>query len=215
MTKILALIPLFLSLLACTSQALPSTALATEVPPTSTLASLPFPTSSPAPVITVPVADGVIYYYFVYHNEAILPTGGVIILPETYILAPTLSDAAPAPEVAVNLKSALEAALSDSRNGWISEKVIVVNVSFSEGHADVELQGEYFGVGDVTLIAASQQILLTVFANTNVQTATVSLNDDTVGNLGVSHSMDAKPADYVFTRGEIEAYLSTHLNASP
>ena len=77
------------------------------------------------------------------------------------------------------------------------------------------LQGEYFGVGDVTLIAASQQILLTVFANANVHTATVTLNGDTVGNMGVSNSMHAKSADYVFTRTEIEAYMNEHAYVLP
>jgi hypothetical protein len=79
----------------------------------------------------------------------------------------------------------------------------------------VVLQGEYFGVGDVTLIAASMQILMTVFANVSVQTATVTLNGDTIGNLGVSNSMNAKPADYVFTRSEIETFINEHTYMSP
>jgi len=136
-------------------------------------------------------------------------------MPETYILAPTLSDAALAPETATNLRSALEAALNDPRNGWLSENVEVVNVAFNNGHADVVLQGEYFGVGDVTLIAASQQILLTVFANANVQTAAISLNGDTIGNMGISISLNAKPADYAFRRAEVEAYMAEHMNVSP
>ena len=136
-------------------------------------------------------------------------------MPETYILAPTLSDAALASEPATNLKSALEAAIQDSRNGWMGDKLEIVSLTFNEGHADILLQGEYFGVGDVTLIAASQQILLTVFANANVQTATVTLNGDTVGNMGVSNSMHAKSADYVFTRAEIETYMSEHAYRSP
>jgi len=69
------------------------------------------------------------------------------------------------------------------------------------------LQGEYFGESDKVLNAASIQILLTVFANPAVQSAAVTLNGDTIGNLGVSSSTDAKPADYVYTRAEMETYL--------
>jgi hypothetical protein len=36
-----------------------------------------------------------------------------------------------------------------------------------------------------------------------VQTATISLNGDTIGNLGISRSEEGKPADYVYTRAEI------------
>lgn len=223
MKNVLALIPLFLSLLACNTQPIPSTATEspatfTNVPPTSTPIS-PTPalttSPSPAPVITVPSTDQIVYYYFLDPKVTTLPARSVMVMPGTYILAPTLSDATLAPETATNLKSALEAALKDSRNGWISDKVEVVSVTFSEGHADVVLQGEYFGVGDVTLIAASRQIMLTVFANANVQTAAITLNGDTVGNMGISHSMNAKPADYVFIRAEIEAYMIEHMNVSP
>ena len=77
------------------------------------------------------------------------------------------------------------------------------------------LQGEYFGVGDVTLIAASTQILMTVFANPSVQTATITLNGDTIGNLGISNSMNAKSVDYVFTRTEIETFINEHAYVSP
>ena len=77
------------------------------------------------------------------------------------------------------------------------------------------LQGEYYGAGDVVLIAASMQILMTVFTNASVQTATVTLNGDTIGNMGVSNSMYAKPANYVFTRAEIETFMNEHAYVSP
>lgn len=221
MKKTLALIPLFLSLLACAAQPIQSTATeipatVTEVPPTS-IPTLPPSTSTPVQptAITVPSAEHIVYYYFVDPREVPYPDASVVVMPETYILAPTTSDAAFASEPAANLKSALEAALKDSRNGWMGHKLEIVSLTFNEGHTDILLQGEYFGVGDVTLIAASQQILLTVFANANVQTATVTLNGDTVGNMGVSNSMHAKSADYVFTRAEIETYMSGHAYESP
>jgi len=143
------------------------------------------------------------------------PEGSVVIMPDTYILAPTLSDFKRSPDTAANLRAALEAVLHDDRNGWKSSDLEIVDVTFGDGHANVVLQGEYFGVGDVTLIAASMQILMTVFANASVQTATVTLNGDTIGNLGVSISLNAKPADYVFTRTEVETFMNEHAYVSP
>jgi hypothetical protein len=143
------------------------------------------------------------------------PAGSVVIMPDAYILAPTLSDTRYGPETVVNLKTALKAVLNDGRNGWIGSNLKIGDVTFGDGHANVVLQGEYFGVGDVTLIAARMQILMTVFANTSVQTASVTLNGDTIGNIGVSNSMNTRPADYVFTRSEIEIFMKEHAYVSP
>ena len=143
------------------------------------------------------------------------PEGSVVIMPDAYILAPTRSDLIYSPATAVNLRAALEAVLNDDRNGWISSNLKIVDVTFGNGHANVVLQGEYFGVGDVTLIAARMQILMTVFANPYIQTAAITLNGDTIGNLGVSNSMNAKPADYVFTRSEIDTFMNEHANEKP
>jgi hypothetical protein len=142
-----------------------------------------------------------------------IPEGSVTI-SSTYLLAPAYSDIAYSPETVDNLIKALEIALNDSRNGWQSSKLNIVDLTFDGAHANVGLQGEYFGVGDVTLIAASMQLLMTVFANPFVQTATITLNGDTIGNLGVSNSMNAKSADHVFTRAEIEAFIIEHAYVS-
>ncbi len=56
------------------------------------------------------------------------------------------------------------------------------------------------------LIASRMQILLTVFADASVQTATVTLNGVCIGNLGISHDSEIRPADYAYTRAEIEAF---------
>jgi hypothetical protein len=161
------------------------------------------------------MSERIVTYYFVTTAEDPIPEGSVVIGPEVYILAPTASDLTYSPDTAADLRTALEAVLQDGRNGWISSNLEIVAVNFSNGHADVVLQGEYFGVGDVTLIAASLQILMTVFANASVQSAAVTLNGDTIGNLGVSMSTDAKPAGYVYTRAEIETYMHEQAYVSP
>jgi hypothetical protein len=93
--------------------------------------------------------------------------------------------------------------------------VEIVDVTFGEGHAGVVLQDEYFCVGDITLIAARMQILMTVFANPPVQTVFVTRNGDTMGNLGISNRMNARPADYVFSQAEIETFINEHVYVSP
>jgi len=175
--------------------------------------------ASPTPLLftdpSLPMSERIVYYYFVTTAENPRPEGSVVIMPETYILAPTLSDITYGPDTVANLEMALTAVLKDGRNGWQSRDLEMVDVTFDHGHAEVVLQGDYFGVGDVTLIAARMQILMTLFANAAVQTATVTLNGDTIGNLGVSNSMNAKPADYVFTRSEIETFMNEHAYGSP
>ena len=161
------------------------------------------------------MSERIVYYYFVTNAENPRPEGSVVIAPDVYLLAPTRSAKTFSHDTAADLRSALEAVLIDGRNGWVGNQLEIVDVTFGDGHAGVILHGEYFGVGDVTLIAARMQILLTVFANTAVQTATVSLNGETIGNLGISNSMDAKPADYVFPRAEIEAYMNENAYISP
>lgn len=181
----------------------------------TSLATLP---ASPTPLLfsdpSMPLSERIVYYYFVTPAENPIPEGSVTI-SSTYILAPTFSDKAYSPDTVDNLATALEFVLNDGRNGWVSSKLEIVDITFDDVHANVVLQGEYFGVGDVTLIAASTQILMTVFANPSVQTATITLNGDTIGNLGVSNSMNAKSADYVFTRAEIETFINEHAYVSP
>lgn len=91
----------------------------------------------------------------------------------------------------------------------------IIDVTFRDGHADMVLQGEYSGESDEVLGAASMQILLTVFTIPAVQTATITLNGDTIGNLGVSSSTNARSADYVYPRAEMETYVDEHAYVLP
>jgi hypothetical protein len=159
--------------------------------------------------------ENVVYYYFVNAHVTPYPDSSIVIMPDAYVLAPTEMDQPLSADPGADLRTALQAILQDGRNGWNGADLEISKVSLAEGHAEVVLLGEYYGVGDVTLIAARMQILLTVFANPDVQTATISLNDDTIANLGVSNSMDAKAADYVFSRAEVEAYMRDHVFQAP
>ncbi len=138
-----------------------------------------------------------------------------MILPDILVLAPSLSAAARSPDAATNIASALQIMLADPRNAWTSAAVSIASVAFREGAAHVVLEGEYFGAGDVVLIAAREQILLTVFAEAAVQTATVILNGKNIANLGISHSSQASPDDYAYTRLEIETFMAENAYAAP
>jgi hypothetical protein len=89
-----------------------------------------------------------------------------------YILVPTLSDNPYGPDPVIDLRSTLGAVLNDGRNGWISSKLEIVDLTFDDGHANVALEGEYFGVGDVTLIAASMKIPDYVFTRAEIEAFT-------------------------------------------
>jgi hypothetical protein len=176
-----------------------------------------FSSSTPSPSTTpsLPISEQIVYYYFVKVPENTIPEKSVVIAPDLYILAPTGSNIAHSQDTATDLRIALETMLNDERNLWTSSDIELIKVTFHDGHTNVILQGKYFGVGDVTLIAARMQMLLTAFANASVQTATITLNGDTIGNLGVSNSMNAKPAGYTFTRDEAEAFVNEHAYVSP
>ena len=166
--------------------------------PTPTLG----PTSTPL-VFTdpsIPLSERIIYYYLVSPAENPIPQGTVWAV---HPFAPTYADQTYSSDSAADVRTALELVLHvDSRRIWDSSDLEIVNVTFGNGHVDVVLQGEYFAAGDGQLIAASRQILLTVFANPSVQTATISVNGGTIWNLGISHPSNAKPDDYVYTRTE-------------
>jgi len=161
------------------------------------------------------MSERIVYYYFVTAAENPSPEGSVAIMPNDLILAPAPSDIAYSHDTAADLKTALETVLNDKRNIWISSNLEITKVAFNEGRADIVLQGEYYGVAPVVLTAARAQILMTLFANAAVQTATVTLNGDTIANISISISKDAKPANYVYTRTEIETFIAEHTYATP
>ena len=155
-------------------------------------------------VPSFPESEQIVFYRWGGgHN----PTVGV---RTPMLLVIDTSDETYTSDTAADLWTALELVLQNERNGWISSDLEIVDVTFRDGHADLVLQGEYSAESDEVLSAASTQILLTVFVNPAVQTAAVTLIGDTIGNLGVSSSTNAKPADYVYTRAEMETYLKEH-----
>ena len=175
--------------------------IATPSPEQSSTRVAPTVPSEPAPM-------PVIYYYFVDPTDNAFPEGSVVILPDSLILAPTASDTDSGPDAAANIDSALRAMIDDPRNVWTGDDLRIASVTFSEGHTNVFLQGKILGTGDVVRIAAGRQILMTVFADASVQTATVTLDGESIGNLGISHSSQAQPADHVYTRAEIETLMA-------
>lgn len=168
-------------------------------------------TSAPTTQAQMPI----VYYYFVAVASKSAPAGSVVILPNELILGPTLSDIARSPDPVTNIGSALRAMIRDPRNAWTSKDFSITSVSFKDGAANVTLQGEILGAGNIVLIAARQQIVLTVFAEEAVQTATITLNGENIANLGVSRSSEAKPAGTVYTRADVETFLADNAYSNP
>ncbi len=170
--------------------------------------------TEPSTARPLPAGKPIVYYHFVSSNPP-FPQGSVVILPDTYILAPIEAEIPNTSDTAADLQHALNAAITDPQNLWVSSKLEIAEVSFEAARADVLLRGERYGVGDVTLIAARMQILMTIFANPAVDSATVTLDGDTIGNWGVSSSMNARPADYLFSRAEIESFMAENAYKVP
>ena len=164
--------------------------------------------SSPTDTSAISEEMPVVYYYFVAIPSNTFPAGSVVFIPDNLILAPTLSEIARTPDTATNIQSGLNAMLNDPRNIWTSENLTITSVNFTDGYATVILSGDISGTGDVVLIATRMQFLMTIFANEAVESATVTLNDENIGNLGISHSSQAKSLDYAYTRTEIEIFMA-------
>jgi hypothetical protein len=165
--------------------------------------------------ISISIPGGIVYYYFVNLAVHAPPEGSIVVMPDNLILAPTQIEIAYGSDVAADLRSALEAVLKEERNFWLSDKLQISQLSFNSGHVDILLGGEYYAVAPVVLTAARAQILMTLFANAAVQSATVTINGDNIANISISHSMDAKPANYSYTRAEIETFMAENASDRP
>ncbi|MBN2587790.1 MAG: hypothetical protein JXR55_10900, partial [Candidatus Fermentibacteraceae bacterium] len=146
------------------------------------------------------------YYRFAGAGDVPCPDGSLTILEDELILVPAEMNSDSLPDTASRITMALQYMMDDTCNAWTGEDLSIAGVSFVDGHADVRLEGSIYGPGDIVLVAARMQVLLTVFADAGVRTATVTIDGDCIGNLGISHESEEKPADYIFTREEIEVF---------
>jgi len=192
-----------------------------EVAPPPSPTPYVYPSSTPL-VFTdpsIPLSERIVYYYHVQDTRN--PTQeGVIVARPAGLLGPTYADAAYTSDTVADLRTALEIVLHDERNRWPAPefKAEIVDITFRSGHAKVLLQGTY-GIGGpnpyASVVGGRMLILLTMFANPSVQTAAVSLNEDTIANLDISDRTQAKPADYVYTRAAIETYMQENAYVPP
>lgn len=155
-------------------------------------------------IVTDAVIQEITVSYYAFSTDSHIPMGsinlsGVILVPKSSTIQ---SD-----DMTEMLRQSLELAINDSNNLWTSENLEISSIHFDGGHANIALNGEIWGVGGLVLYATSSQFLLTIFANPQVQTAVVTLNGENIRNLGISHISQAKEANYVFTREEIQIFL--------
>jgi hypothetical protein len=139
----------------------------------------------------------------------------VEILPDELVLAPTLAPAESSPDPASNIEAALQKMLLDTRNAWESTGIDITSVNFDNGAVEVALDGKYFAIGGIVQIAARDQILMTIFSESAVQTAKVMFNGKNIANLGKSSPVSVAPEDYTYTRDEIESYMADYAYQEP
>jgi len=182
--------------------------------------TLPEPTSmeinAQTPSASVPTgtatdqpSGGFVYYVFVDLRHQSIPEGSVEILPEGLVLASKTVGTGDL-DPAASLQAALSAMIADEHNAWTTKNLTIKEITFREGHALVVMAGDIFGAGDIVLIAARMQFLMTIFANQAVQTATVTLNGENIANWGISNNLEARPIEDVFTRAEVETFIQEH-----
>jgi hypothetical protein len=162
---------------------------------------------APVPTNTVPAAEmTLVYYYFPAIASNTFPAGSVTIVPGVLILSPTLSGIPRSADTAANVQGALHVMLNDPRNVWTGS-VTMDSVTVNAGQASVSLNGNIDGAGDAVLIAARWQIVMTVFTDSSVQSAVITLNGQNIGNLGISNSNEARTTD-AYSRAEVERFMA-------
>jgi hypothetical protein len=179
------------------------------------------PTNNPIPTqrsanATAPAQPpkSVVYYHFVFTESNFIPADSVVISPGILILAPKPSGKARSPDTAANISSALTAMIYDPQNVWTSSNLVVTNVTANKGAVNVVLQGKIFAAGDAVFVAIRMQYLMTVFAEASVQTAIITIGGENIANLGNS-GPGAEPADYTYTRADIEAFMTKNAYKAP
>ena len=136
-----------------------------------------------------------------------------------HLFAPAYTDETFTSDTAGDLRRALEIILhEDARQIWESRELEIVEVTFRNGHADVVIEGKYFVAGHTQPCAASLQILMTMFANPSVRTASISLNGGSIAGLCVFMAGSPpiiKTVNDVYSRAAIEGYMKGNAYVSP
>ena len=148
-----------------------------------------------------------VYYYFASIPGNTFPAGSVEIVPDQLILSPNLVQVTRTDDVATNVRVLLQAMIDDPRNPWTGVNLTITNVTYENQQVTVELSGEINAAGDVVLIAARYQFLMTVFTETSVQTAVILVNGQNIDSLGASQA-NAVDLNHVYTRSEVEFFMA-------
>ena len=146
--------------------------------------------------------------YYVFADEGDITEGSINLAG--IILSPVAANVNLGADTAANLRQALQLVINDEGNLWTSENIEVADITFNAGHAVIALNGQISGAGGSVLSATANQFLLTIFANPDVNTAVVILNNETIANLGISHSSQAKPAEYRYSREEMQEFIANY-----
>ena len=168
-----------------------------------------------SPSVTQNESKPIVYYYLASPGDIISPDGSVAILANELLLSPIETDQIINSDTVSNVRTALEAMISDSHNNQVIGQVTIANIFFRDGHVEIALQGDVYAAGDIILIAIRMMVLLTVFSDTSIETAIVTLNGKNIVNLGVSFSGNAKPEDYIYTRDEINEFMAENAYTKP
>ena len=87
-----------------------------------------------------------------------------------------------------------------SHNLWNSESLTIDSVEFSDSQATIHLGGRIQAPGDIVLIAARQQMLLTLFEIPQVDSILMTVSGLHIMNIGISHDSQAVPDNHALSR---------------
>ncbi|MEO1287575.1 MAG: hypothetical protein AAFV93_07390 [Chloroflexota bacterium] len=113
-------------------------------------------------------------------------------------------EADPSGDVSSDLQSAL-GTLIGADNIWQANELYIDVLTVEGDLATVALTGEVQAVGGAILSIVPIQFFLTIFEQVTINRAIVTLNGESLYNIGIANDAQARPADFVTTR---EAFFS-------
>ena len=131
--------------------------------------------------------------------DEVTPTEDDIVIIEQIVLRRMETAIAETGNPVDDIEQSLQVMLG-SHNLWNSESITIESIEFTGGQATVTLGGAIQAPGDIVLIAARQQMLLTVFEVPQVDSVLMTIGGRNIGNIGISHDSQAVPENHAVSR---------------
>ncbi len=161
------------------------------------------------PTQSVSESDEPITYWQMLPINDVAPTEDDVVLFDQFILRRVERDVVRTDSDIINLERAIQGVI-ESDNLWNADNLTIESLMIDNGLATIRLNGTITAVGGAILSAVPTQFYLTVFEDPNIESVLITLDDENIANLGISHDSQFQENDVVFTREMLTAQLEAY-----